>query len=90
MKVKSEKLEEEERRGIRMRERMISKTAKITSAAQTNICREIRLARTIPARNAMENHTNGSFVDNPPWIRIIVEGFSVCIVDFHDSIELNG
>jgi hypothetical protein len=60
------------------------------SAIQTKIWKERRLAKTIPAKKASENHTSGSRVVSCSCKRLIVEGFAACIGVFHHSIELIG
>jgi hypothetical protein len=52
--------------------------------------KETRLARTIPPRKASENHISGSRVINDSGMRVVVEGFTACIVVFHHSIEFIG
>ena len=62
----------------------------IESPAHIQIEREIKLARTIPARNASENHISGSFVVNCSCMRLDAEELAACIDVFHHSIELMG
>ena len=62
----------------------------IESPVHIQIEREAKLARTIPARNASENHISGSCVVSRSWIGLDVGGFAACIDGFHDSIELDG
>ena len=90
MKVKREKGEDRWMRGRRIRERMIRIIERLMRAIQTKMCRESRLAKTIPARKASENHTKGSRVVSCSCIRLGGEVFATCIVIFHHSIELNG
>ena len=59
----------------------------IESPVHIQIERETKLARTIPARNASENHISGSWV-NCSCMRLDVEGVAACIDVFHHSIEL--
>jgi hypothetical protein len=91
MKVKGEKRKDREgKRGARTRERITRRIVTIISAIQTKMCREIRLASTIPARNASENHISGSRVVSCSCMRLDMGELAACIVVFHDSIELNG
>src|SRR5687768_479955 len=61
----------------------------IESPTHIQIEREIKLARTIPMRNASENHISGSWV-SCSCMRLGLEGIAACIVVFHHSIELKG
>src|SRR5688500_827102 len=61
----------------------------IESPTHIQIEREIKPARTIPMRNASENHISGSWV-SCSCMRLGLEGIAACIVVFHHSIELKG
>ena len=60
------------------------------SPAHIQIEREIKLAKTMPARKASENHISGSCVVNCSCMRLDVDELAACIVVFHHSIELKG
>jgi len=79
-----EKKEEREKKRIAK----ASRIKMSASATHTQMDKETRLARTIPARNASENHISGRCVVN--WscnCDADVGGLAACIGAFHDSIN---
>src|SRR4026208_1594033 len=77
----------EGRRRARRRETRIRRSAKTKRAIHTKIWRDTRLARTIPARKASENHTSGSRVVSCSCMRLRGGVSAACIDVFHHSIE---
>src|SRR6266511_1101895 len=79
----------EDKRGASICERITRKMAKTVSAIQTQMENDTRLARTIPARKASENHISGSR-DICSCTRFHVRGFVACIVPFMIAYHSKG